>query len=448
MRFWMLLIALVAMVPALAFAGDDEGSDDGGDDAAPATTAGDEQAPTGEEASPGVETAADAPAAPGRRHGQFAPEQPDPGAITGGNPLAGLPAPPLTVELPGDFTLTILGQVQVRATLFDMDDEDANDPVVYGDPDLREGFSIRRARLGLGGSWRDLLRFRLAGGWDNRFDATDASPPDGLLLQDAWFGVTPVGAFGFRLGQSRPAFGRQVLVPSSSLMLPERSMASTLMSPDRELGLFLSGGVGPREPHALLPEDAFRWALSISNGEGDFQGDRDPRPRLAARARLDLFESWQDEESGYDLPGFAVSVGGSAFYNWGLEANSFAVAGDLGLRLWRLALEAELIYGKAVPTFDVEGIPELLAECQALGWSIQLSVVVLPGWLELAGRVDGYDDNRALDDAGDRMDVWGGVTLPLLDGRLKTQLFYVHRREFGAYETPNDSLMLQVQALL
>ena len=483
MHFWKLLIALLVLVPTVAYAGDEGAdttdetdADETGDDAEAAPEAPAEPPAAVEEAAP--EAPAEPPAAvdeaeppaaaeeaalapepteeaqaapappppPESISGTFAPDPPDPAPKK--NPLADLPPTPLAFDLPGDFRLTLDGRIQVRATLFDMDDVESNDPVVYGDPNLREGFSIRRARVGVGGSWRGFLNFKLSGGWDNRYDATEASPAGGLLLHDAWFGLSPVQAFGFQLGQAYVPFGRQPLTSSAELILPERSMAATLLSPGREPGLVLYGALGPKEESKALPADGFKYAVSITNGGGSFQGDPDPRPRIAGRVQLDLFSSWDDAESNYDQDGFGISVGGSGYYNWGLEANSFAFAGDFGVRIWRVTLQGELMYAKATPTFDIEGIPELLSERQALGWYVQASVVIVPEWLEIAGRVEGYDDNRVINDAGDRLDIWGGVTLPLLDGRLKTQLFYVHRSELDAHETPNDTLMLQIQARL
>jgi hypothetical protein len=484
MHFWKLLIALLILAPAAAYAGDDdpettdetdadESAEAEADDAAPApaeeTTAEiapaeatvDEPAPEtpaeataiAAEPEPDPEPVAKKPTvepapAPTAENisGTFAPDPPDPAPKK--NPFANAPPPPLAFDLPGDFRLILDGRIQVRATLFDMDDVESNDPVVYGDPNLREGFSIRRARIGVGGSWRGFLNFKLSGGWDNRYDATEASPAGGLLLHDAWFGLTPVDAFGFQLGQTYVPFGRQALASSAELIVPERSMTATLLSPGREPGLVLRGALGPKEATRVMPTDGFKYAVSITNGGGGFQGDPDPRPRIAGRVSLDLFSSWDDAESGYEQEGFGLSVGGSGYYNWGLEANSFAFAGDFGVRIWRVTLQGELVYAKATPTFDIEGIPELLSERQSLGWYVQASVVIVPDWLEIAGRVEGYDDNRVLDDAGDRIDIWGGVTLPLLDGRLKTQLFYVHRSELDAHQTPNDTLMLQVQARL
>ena len=480
MHFWKLLIALLVLAPPAAFAGDeeadtaDEADDEAvepADEAEPAAldeTAAEPPAAeeTAEEPAPAEETdtapaTEPAPEPPARKarvepapaptvesiSGTFAPDPPDP-APSKANPFADIPPPPLAFDLPGDFRLVLQGRIQVRATLFDMDEPESNDPVVYGDPNLREGFSIRRARIGVAGSWKGFLNFELNGGWDNRYDATGHSPAGGLMLRDAWFGLTPVAAFGFELGQGHVPFGRQPVTSSAELVLPERSMAAALMSPDREPGLVIRGALGPKEASKALPVDGFKYAISITNGATGFQGDPDPKPRLAGRVQLDLFSSWHDVESGYDQPGFGLSLGGSGYHNWALEANTLAFAADFGVRIWRVTLQGELMYAKATPTFDIEGIPELLSERQALGWYVQASVVVVPDWLEIAGRVEGYDDNRALNDAGDRLDIWGGVTLPLLDGRLKTQFFYVHRSELDAHKTPNDTLMLQVQARL
>jgi len=373
-------------------------------------------------------------------------------------PWKKIPPSPLTFTLPGDFELSLHGRVQVRATLYDMDESESNDPVLYGDPNLREGLSLRRARLGVGGSWH-ILSFAIGGGWDNRYDATGSLPEAGFGLNDAWFEVRPVDSIGIRMGQTKVPFGRQALASSAELGLIERSLMSNYMSPDRELALVISGGLGPKPAEsgaaaaasgkAALPPHAFQYWVSISNGGGDWTGDPDPKPRLGARAQLDLMQPWDSAEAGYELPGLAISVGGAGNYNWGLEANTLAVTGDVGVRFWRFSLTGEVAYARATPTFDTEGLPDILAQRESLGWFAQLGVVIIPGWLEVAARADAYDDNRALKDAGDRLDISGGATLLLLNGHLKTQLFYVHRAELTeTHRTPNDSLILQFQARL
>ena len=354
---------------------------------------------------------------------------------------------PVQLELPGDITIRPVARVQARVTIFDEDDADRNDPVVYGDPGLREGISLRRVRLGLKADWRGLLGLTVVGGFDNRYDYTEAfghSPK----LTEATFSVTPLQEVGASVGLSRVPFGRQATTSSASLALWERSMASEHMAPDREAGVFLGGSFGPEE-NKVLGDNAVSWAFGISNGGGDWTGDADPSPRLAGRASLDLGAPWEQVESGWTPGGFGLSVGGSLSHNWGIEADTLLAGVDLGIRVGRFGLQGEFMLSNAVPTFDTEGIPEQLTERSALGGYGQLVFAIIPGTLEVAARVGGYDDNTALEDAGDRLDIAGGVNFYLLGGRLKAQLDFVHRMELiESHTTSNDSLILQIQAAL
>jgi hypothetical protein len=337
--------------------------------------------------------------------------------------------------------------VQVRATLFDQDDPDANDPVVAGDPGLREGISIRRVRVGIEASWKGIIDFRVVGGWDNRYDAL-SSVPSHPTLEEALFRIRHVLPIELEAGLGRVPFGRQAQASSAHLAMVERSLASHNMSPSREPLVALRGALGPKD-NKVLPEGAFRWAIALSNGDSPWSGDPNPSPRLSGRVSLDLGKSWRDHETGRDATGFGVSVGGSINHNWGLEARTLTGGADLGLQIWRINLQGEVILANATPTFDTEGLPTLLTQRSSLGWYAQLGVVIIPGWLEIAARAGGYDDNQALSDAGDRLDVGGGVNFFLFDGHFKAQLHYVHREELSeGYSTANDSLMLQVQALL
>ena len=493
MKLTTLLLMLLMATPGLAFAGapsddddsagddvdsagdDDDSADDDDTEAEAEAEAEAEEAPT-----PDAPAAPDAPVAPDAPHGDYAPDPGGPcescakgdgercarcskgpgeghhsgkhgGGKHGHHGRHGQPqvvwGPPLSFQLPNDFELHVIGRLQVRATLFDMDDPEGNDPALYGDPNLREGFSMRRVRLGLGGTWKNKLHFRVSGGWDNRYDATGQQPAAGLNLQDAWFAVTPMKELGLRIGLSRVPHGRQTGTSSARLLMPERAVASEYMGGAREPGLTVFGALGPAD-HGVIPPKAFQYAVSVSNGTSDWTGDADPKPRLGGRLSIDLFEPWDPAESDWDLPGFALSIGGGANYNWGLEANTLSAAVDVGVRVWRFSLAGEVMYSQSSPTFDTEGIPELLAETPRLGWYGQLGFIVVPEWVELAVRVDSYDDHTGLTDGGDRLDVWGGANFLMLDGRIKTSIFYVHRSEAEGHRTANDSLMLEWQAML
>jgi hypothetical protein len=355
---------------------------------------------------------------------------------------------PLTFHPAQDFKLTIIGRVQLRATLFDGDDPNNNDPVVYGDPGLREGVSIRRARLGVAGIVGDCLHFKVAGGWDNRYDAIHPVQA-GFRLVDAVVGYTPLPAVGIWGGLMRVPFGREATASSATLLFFERAMASEHMAGSREPGVQFGGALGP-EKNPVLPPTALHWAFGVSNGGGDWTGDVDPQPRFAGRIRLDLGDDWDDRGSAWTLPKTAAfSLGGSASYNRGLDANTLSLGADLGFRVWRIATQAELLWASATPAFDTEGIPELQEARESLGWYWRIGVAIFPEYLELAFRIDGYNDNRTIEDAGDRMDIAVGLNSNTFDGRLRVQLFYVHRMELSdGHNTPNDSVILQVQGRL
>lgn len=435
-------------------AGDDSGSESAADveDEATVETTGGESSDVG---APAPEAAAPAPEAAAEASEVESPEPADSAQTSSPSEpatLSKLPAlltsrEPVALKLPGDITIRPIARVQARITVFDEDDAERNDPVVYGDPGLREGVSLRRVRLGMEADWKGLLGLSIVGGFDNRYDYTETFG-GGFSLTEATFSLTPQKQVGLTVGLDRVAFGRQATTSSASLALAERSIASEHMAPDREAGVFLAGRFGP-EDNKVLGESAVAWAFGVSNGGGDWSGDSDPSPRLAGRVSLDLGAPWEQVESDWALGGFGLSVGGSLSHNWGLEADTLLAGVDLGLRVGRLGLQGEFMVGHAVPTFDTEGIPSLLAERTSLGGYGQVVVAILPGILEAAARVGGYDDNAALDDAGDRLDIAGGVNLYLPGGRLKAQLDFVHRIELvESYVTSNDSLILQIQARL
>ncbi|MEE2829555.1 MAG: porin [Myxococcota bacterium] len=449
-----LFLALLVSSPAWADShAEDDGSEEGGDSSE--GDADEDEAPQEEgdssEETEAAEPAADAPAEVESSEepaaaGEDAPDTEDAPDASAAPKFKGLPDR-VVIDLPHDIQLIPVARVQARVTLFDQDDPERNDPIVYGDPGLREGVSLRRARFGIEARWREMLSFRVVAGWDNRYDYTEAFSHN-IRLTEAQFRLSPFDALGVTVGLTRVPFGRQATASSAHLALVERSLVSEHLSPDREVGVFLSGSFGAQE-NPVVSDNAFRWAFGISNGGGDWTGDADPSPRLAGRVSLDLGAAWDQAESGYELTGFGLSIGGSLAHNWGLEADSLSAGADLGIRFWRIGLQGEFMVSHAEPTFDTEGIPEQLAERTSMGGYGQLVFVILPGTLEVAARVGVYDDNTGLSDAGDRLDAGGGVNLYLFDGRLKTQLNFIHREELNeAHQTANDSLILQVQARL
>jgi len=435
-------------------------SSEGDSTEAAAETTGDESADVGagdDEAAPAPEAAPEAPAVeslePDYEDDPWEEDDEDKeDADPAKSPAAKLPAlltsrESVVLKLPGDITIRPVARVQARVTIFDEDDADANDPVVYGDPGLREGVSLRRARLGLRADWKGLVGLAIVGGFDNRYDYTEAFGGS-FNLTEATVSLTPLDQVGVTVGLDRIPFGRQATTSSASLALAERSIASEHMAPDREAGVFLAGSFGPEESK-VLGKSAVNWAFGVSNGGGDWTGDSDPSPRLATRMSLDLGAPWEQVESDWAIGGFGLSVGGSLSHNWGLGADTLLAGVDLGIRVWRFGLQGEFMVSNAVPTFDTEGIPSILAERTSMGGYGQLVFAILPGTLEAAVRVGGYDDNTSLEDAGDRLDIAGGVNFFLPGGRLKAQLDFVHRIELvESYTTSNDSLVLQIQARL
>ncbi|MCK6526892.1 OprO/OprP family phosphate-selective porin [Myxococcota bacterium] len=351
------------------------------------------------------------------------------------------------LKLPEGLTLRPVVQAQIWATPFDQDDAEGNDPIVVGDPDHKEGVTVRRARLGIRAWYKGLLGVSVVGGWDDRYDALEARP-EIPGISEAYVAFAPAREVQVQAGVTRVPFGRQATASSFALALWERAMASERMAPPREPGLVVGGAVG-KAVGSVLPEGALRYAVGVFNGGGDWTGDADPGPRVAGRVSVDLLAPWDARESNFALPKAAISIGGAANHAWELEADTLTVQGDLGVRFWRFSLQGEAFWSRAVPTFDTEGIPELLTERESFGWYGQLGFMLVPGRLEVAARVDGYDDNTAIEDAGDRLDVAGGVNVFLWEGRVGLQLDYVHRVELAASaETPNDSVILVARASL
>jgi hypothetical protein len=129
------------------------------------------------------------------------------------------------------------------------------DPDAGSQGDL--GFSVRRARLEVGGG----LDFALDGkpfvlAVDHKFSVELIPEP---RLQDAWFEVGLGNFLRLRLGQQKTPSNRSLLASDKNTMFPERGHNDTL-APRRDMGAQLHGQIGDR--------NYVEYGVGVFNGEG------------------------------------------------------------------------------------------------------------------------------------------------------------------------------------
>ena len=80
--------------------------------------------------------------------------------------------------------------------------------------------------------------------------------------------------------------------------------------------------------------------------------------------------------------------------------------------------------------------------------STDLSLVSMSVGLELAGRFEQYDNNKALTDHGDQRVITAGANLYFKGHNLKLQTNYINRSETAGATLDNDALLIGVAAAL
>lgn len=181
------------------------------------------------------------------------------------------------------------------------------------DPDLaaaqseRSSFRIRRFRTKLDG-WiytRDLT-FELQADWVGiGIPGTDQSGPillDGNLDYDFTKGKR---AFRLKAGQFKAPFGRQELTSSGNQEFLERSIASLLFAPSRQLGVQVHGQFGPTTNTEL-----FTYAAGVFNGNGIVrQRNENDEMQYVTRVMFSPFGNVGYSEANLEAYPFRLSVG-------------------------------------------------------------------------------------------------------------------------------------------
>jgi phosphate-selective porin OprO/OprP len=196
------------------------------------------------------------------------------------------------------------------------------------------GFYFRRARLGVTGSIPyDFSYYVLA---------EFSSFQNGPYLLDAFVTYNRFKPwFKISMGQFKKPFGLELgATGCQDLYTINRSkVVNELTSPDRDLGVMISGSTGTKKFFGLEKENILSYTLSVTNGTGKNVYDVDRAKDFIGRLVIAPFD-W-------------LSIGGS--YLYGKQKNAdltitkmderMRYGGDITLKKYNFILQAEYIYG-------------------------------------------------------------------------------------------------------
>jgi phosphate-selective porin OprO/OprP len=178
------------------------------------------------------------------------PEPPDESR----SPFAGWEDGFLLRSADGKYTLRITGQIQADYRAF-LDGTDTTDI---------DTFLLRRARLGIEATVFQVFEFRLLPDFGQST----------VTIQDAYMNVHAWDAFQFEAGKFKQPVSYEQLIQDRFVPTMERSLIDQLV-PARDEGVMIHG--------TKLLWDRLDYAISVSNGEINGNGDTNDRKDLNAR---------------------------------------------------------------------------------------------------------------------------------------------------------------------
>ncbi len=428
--FMSLLTLCLCSLPVMSFA---QGSDDDTKPEAKSeseTKSGSDEKPESETAKQAAEQGDPVPPVKNWHHGgMLTPPAPTAGSDTN---VSLVPNPMISL---GQFELNLHGRVQV---LFGMVGEDAN--VSNGDVLSRDGFRIRRARLGLDG--------RLSEHWlySMELDLVDEDNGGNALI-DASIQYKPSQWAWVKAGAFKPPFSRTLLNSSGSMQFMERPIwvnlehatGAHVLDLDREVGLSAGG-------QASL----FFYEVGVFNGSPGFsRGDLNNGLMYVLRFGLGMGELGKEEAdlSRSDELRWRFALNG--YLNQDAAAEYRGAGADLSLKWYGVSFYAEALWAKGIPNSASEDVVTLLDEMEKWGMYAQAGYVLPIDMmtLELVARFAMMDDQVHVDDEGDLWEMTAGINAYFLDDLLKLMIHYSMREEIHGADMSNDMLgaMLQVK---
>jgi len=313
------------------------------------------------------------------------------------------------------------------------------------------GFYFRRARLGVTGNIPyDFSYYVMA-----EFSSFQGGP----YLLDAFVTYNRFKPwFKISMGQFKKPFGLELgATGCQDLYTINRSkVVNELTSPDRDLGIMISGSTGSAKIFGLEKENILSYTLSVTNGTGKNVYDMDRAKDFIGRLVIAPYE-W-------------ISLGGS--YQYGKQKNPdptitemderMRYGADLTLKKYNFILQAEYIYGGDNGSKLIGGgcgaTPELVAgNFKSNGYFAQLMYNTKWKIMPLV-KYESYDPDMDKEDYDHTAYRTSTMTYGLNyypNDWVRLQLNYLSNIESSSStdivnynEVPNDMFLLQIQVKL
>lgn len=347
------------------------------------------------------------------------------------------------------FTLNIRARMQLQALYYDAHEGSS--------ADLTQ-IQVRRARMLLQGNvYGPELTYYIQLAFSNR----DTEPDARLPLRDAYFTYAPHPSTNLRFGQMKVPYGRQRVVSSSAQGMVDRSIVTTELNLDRDVGVQLFSkdlfGLGETLGYAVgvfggdgrnrLATNAGylyvgRLSFTPFGGFDEFvEADigRDPRPRLAIAAGAAYNQATNRPQSTIGSP-YSDPTVFFDYTHFGVDF-SFKWHGFFATGEWML----RQANARAIGIDDGTGATTSFASREAWGGYVQVGQM-LTDELELSARLGHLNPLRETDPKLSlTQEVGGGVSYYFEEHNLKVQSDYFYYARNSDFEAGDHQIRIQSQ---
>ena len=295
---------------------------------------------------------------------------------------------------------------------------------------------LRRARLGVSGSFKEEFDFKL----EADFGANSLGEQTGYRagISDAFVNWNRYSFANVKFGQFKTPFGYEQLQGDTKILTIERSLPNDRITDSRQIGLGIAGDIitnrlnysvgafnGSAVNNSFNDNDNFMWAGRVTGVVYDGKiADRDSR--------------------------VALGVNGLTTRDTGISKAGFGFAGNLftGKRTsWGVDAQAKWgIFGLEGEYLRTEFNPVGAAGFTADGWSAAAIADVLPKRLQTFVKFETFDPSRSL--IANTTDVWTlGLNYFVKGDDIKLSLNYLLGNAPGSPEHKSGRLLARIQII-
>jgi len=354
--------------------------------------------------------------------------------------------PVFAIAAASEFKLTLGGFVQSQV--------EAGDVFAFegrfgeGTGEVKDRFRLRRARISVSGDYTEHFDFKAEGEFAQSDTALTVRDAQGRTLASnatrTGFGATDIFInwhtfleLNIKIGQYKAPFGLEQLTPDTKLFTTERSLVTTALTPERQIGVQIWG-----KPLAnLWPEqkDLLIYYAGIFNGTGrNISANDNNEFMYVGRLEMQALRSkilnqetamkvGMQGLSSRDETGTTISNVLSENSDGSLSSFSLPSRGtregygfDLSLRFGPFDFVAEYLRQRISP----RGPGALFDRFTAGGYYLQGSYFLIPKKLQLVSKWESFDPGQAPNDDIDS--ITAGLNYYLKGDDIKLLANYIH----------------------